>query len=191
MATLGDLELAVKTAREEGCKQLILLKCTSTYPASPENTNIRTIRHLRSLFETEVGLSDQTMGLGVAIASISLGAVMIEKHFTLARKDGGVDSAFSLEPQEMEQLVIETERAWKSLGKVSYGATESEKKSLMFRRSIYVAKDIEEGEKFTTENIRIIRPGDGAPPNLYHHILGKDAKRAYISGTPLSLDQLL
>ena len=191
MASLGELELAVKTAREAGCNQLILLKCTSTYPASPENTNIRTISHLRDLFKTEVGLSDHTMGLGVAVASVALGASVIEKHFTLARKDGGVDSAFSLEPQEMANLVVEAERAWQALGMVRYGPTEAERKSLVFRRSIYVAQDINEGDLFTEENIRIIRPGDGAPPHLFEQLLGRKAKRAYGSGTPLSLDQLL
>ena len=191
MASLGELELAVNTAREAGCKEIILLKCTSTYPASPENTNIRTISHLRNLFHTEVGLSDHTMGLGVAVASVALGASVIEKHFTLARKDGGVDSAFSLEPQEMANLVVESERAWQALGTVRYGPTEAENKSLVFRRSIYVAQDINEGDLFTKENIRIVRPGDGAPPHLYKQILGRKARRAYSSGTPLSLEQLL
>ena len=191
MASLAELELAVNTARDAGCTQLILLKCTSTYPASPENTNIRTIHHLRDLFDTEVGLSDHTMGLGVAIASVPLGASVIEKHFTLARKDGGVDSAFSLEPQEMASLVVESERAWQALGKVRYGPTEAESKSIVFRRSIYVAQDINEGDQFTEENIRIVRPGDGAPPHLYQQLLGREARRAYGSGTPLSLDQLL
>ena len=191
MASLGEIELAVNTARNAGCTELILLKCTSTYPATPENTNIRTISHLRELFNTEVGLSDHTMGLGVAVAAVPLGASVIEKHFTLARKDGGVDSAFSLEPKEMASLVVESERAWQALGTVRYGPTEAERKSLIFRRSIYVAKDINEGEQFTEENIRIVRPGDGAPPYLFHQLLGRTARRAYESGTPLSLDQLL
>jgi pseudaminic acid synthase len=191
MANLGELELAVSTARDAGCNQIILLKCTSTYPANPENTNIRTIPHLRNLFRTEVGLSDHTMGLGVAVASVSLGASVIEKHFTLARKDGGVDSAFSLEPQEMANLVVETKRAWQALGTVRYGPTEAESKSLVFRRSIYVASDINEGDVFSTENIRIVRPGDGAPPHLYQQLLGRKARRSYRSGTPLSLEQLL
>ena len=191
MASLGELEMAVSAARNAGCSQLILLKCTSTYPASPENTNIRTIPHLKNLFHTEVGLSDHTMGLGVAVAAVSLGASVIEKHFTLAREDGGVDSAFSLEPRELAGLVVEAERAWKALGEVRYGPTEAEQKSLIFRRSIYVARDINEGDLFTTENIQIVRPGDGAPPNLYLELLGRKARRNYISGTPLSLDQLL
>ena len=191
MATLAELEMAVVTAREAGCKQLILLKCTSTYPATPENTNISTIPHLKCLFDVEVGLSDHTMGVGVAVASVALGASVVEKHFTLARADGGVDSAFSLEPEEMAALVVETERAWRALGKVRYGPTEAERKSLMFRRSIYVSKDISAGQLFDETNIRIIRPGDGAPPSLYSEMIGKIARKNYSAGTPLSLDQLL
>ena len=191
MASLGELELAVSTAREAGCKQLVLLKCTSTYPASPKNTNIRTISHLRDLFHTEVGLSDHTMGLGVAVSSVALGASVIEKHFTLSRQDGGVDSAFSLEPDEMTELVSECERAWQALGCITYGPTKAEEKSLIFRRSIYVAEEIKEGERFSTENIKIIRPGDGAPPFLYSKIIGLTAKRNYKPGTPLSLELLL
>ena len=191
MASLSDLEQAVNTALEAGCNQLVLLKCTSTYPATPSNTNIRTIPHLRSLFNTEVGLSDHTMGVGVSVASVAMGATVIEKHFTLARADGGVDSAFSLEPAELNSLVIETERAWQALGEVSYGPTEAERSSLQFRRSIYVAVDIAEGELFTSENLRVVRPGYGASPHLYHQLLGRQARRAYTAGTPLSLDQLL
>ena len=191
MATLGDLDDAVRTAREAGCTQLVLLKCTSNYPSSPENTNLRTIPHLRQLFNTEVGLSDHTMGIGAAVAAIALGASVVEKHFTLARADGGVDSAFSLEPSELANLVTETNRAWQALGEVRYGPTEAEQKSLVFRRSIYVAEDIAEGELFTTKNIRIVRPGNGAPPHLYNQLLGRPARRAYQLGAPLSMDQLL
>jgi pseudaminic acid synthase len=191
MATLGELETAVRTACEAGCTQLVLLKCTSTYPATPDNTNIRTIPHLRQLFGCEVGLSDHTMGVGVAIGAVALGASVVEKHFTLARADGGVDSAFSLEPAELSSLVIETKRAWQSLGQVRYGPTEAEMKSLVFRRSIYTAADIAVGETFTTTNLRIVRPGDGAPPHLYSQLLGRVARRAYSRGTPLNLDQLL
>lgn len=191
MASLGELEQAVQTARDAGCEQLILLKCTSTYPATPQNTNISTIPHLKELFGVEVGLSDHTMGVGVAVASVALGASVIEKHFTLSRADGGVDSAFSLEPQELKALVTESERAWHSLGQVTYGPTKAERKSLVFRRSIYVASDIAEGEVFTSENIRIVRPGNGAPPSLYGQLLGRVARQSYQRGTPLSLDQLL
>ena len=191
MASLSELDQAVSTARGAGCDQLILLKCTSTYPATPDNTNIRTIPHLRDLFNVEVGLSDHTMGVGVSVASIALGATVIEKHFTLARADGGVDSSFSLEPAELNSLVIETERAWQSLGHVRYGPTRAEANSSIFRRSIYVASDIAEGEPFTDTNLRIVRPGNGAPPWLLTHLIGRTARRDYKAGTALSLDQLL
>ena len=191
MASLGELEQAVNAARSAGCKNLILLKCTSTYPAKPANTNIRTIPHLRELFGCEVGLSDHTMGSGVAIAAIALGATVIEKHFTLDRGEGGVDSAFSLEPSELASLVTESERAWESLGRIMYGPIEAELKSLVFRRSIYVAEDIKEGELFSKENIRIVRPGNGAPPSMYQQLLGKSAARKYKKGEPLKLDSLL
>jgi pseudaminic acid synthase len=191
MASLGELEQVVTAAREAGCRDLVLLKCTSTYPATPANTNIRTIPHLRELFSCQVGLSDHTMGLGVAVAAVALGATVIEKHFTLSRAEGGVDSAFSLEPQELGALVQESKRAWQALGQVRYGPTEAERKSLVFRRSIYVAADIAEGECFTSENLRIVRPGHGAPPSLLEQLLGRQARREYKRGTPLSLDQLL
>ena len=191
MASLGELDDAVRTARAAGCEQLVLLKCTSTYPAAPSNTNIRTIPHLRELFECEVGLSDHTMGVGVAVASVALGATVIEKHFTLSRAEGGVDSAFSLEPQELAALVHESERAWQALGEVRYGPTEGEMNSLVFRRSIYVAADIAEGEAFTAENLRIVRPGNGAPPHLLETVLGKRARREYVKGEPLSLESLI
>jgi pseudaminic acid synthase len=190
MASLGELDDAVRTARDAGCTQLVLLKCTSTYPASPDNTNIRTIPHLRDLFGCEVGLSDHTMGTGVAVAAVALGASVVEKHFTLARADGGVDSSFSLEPAEMCNLVLETERARQSLGQVRYGPTEAEQKSSVFRRSIYVAADISAGEMFTESNIRIVRPGLGAPPSLYRHLLGRPARRNFRRGDPLSLKHL-
>ena len=191
MASLCELDAAVQIARDAGCTQLVLLKCTSTYPASPNNTNIRTIPHLRELFGCEVGLSDHTMGVGVAVAAVALGASVVEKHFTLARADGGVDSAFSLEPAELASLVTETERAWQSLGQVRYGPTEAEQKSLVFRRSIYAAADIAAGELFTEANIRIVRPGHGAPPHLFAQLLGRPARQDYSYGAPLSLDQLL
>lgn len=190
MATLGELDEAVTTAREAGCKDLILLKCTSTYPASASNTNIKTIPHLKCLFNCEVGLSDHTMGIGVAVASISLGATLIEKHFTLSRSEGGVDSAFSLEPKELKTLVEETNSAWQALGSVTYGPTESEKKSLVFRRSIYVSKDIDAGEVFTKDNLRIVRPGDGAPPSILPLLLGKASNRPFKKGEPLSIDKI-
>lgn len=191
MATVAELDETVRAAREAGCKDLILLKCTSTYPATPDNTNISTIPHMRDLFNVQVGLSDHTMGTGVAVASVALGATVIEKHFTLSRADGGVDAAFSMEPDEMAALVVETERAWQAMGNITYGATEKEKASLKFRRSIYVAKDIAAGEEFTKENIRIIRPGYGLAPKYYDRVLGGKASQSLIAGTPLDWELLL
>lgn len=185
MATVAELDETVRAARESGCKDLILLKCTSTYPATPKNTNILTIPHLRELFSCEVGLSDHTMGLGVSVASVAIGATVIEKHFTLRRSDGGVDSAFSMEPSEMEQLVLETSRAWQALGQVSYGPTEAEKKSLQYRRSLYVVKDIKNGDILTSDNVRAIRPGLGLPTKYLGQVLGKTVKRDVKRGTAL------
>ena len=190
LASLADLDLAVKTARESGCTQLILLKCTSTYPASPINTNIRTIPHLSSLFDVHVGLSDHTMGIGASVAAVALGAPIIEKHFTLSRADGGVDSSFSLEPSELKDLVVETHRAWQSLGSISYGPTQDELSSLQFRRSIYVSSDIEIGDLFSSDNLRIVRPGFGASPQLLDQIIGVKSPKVLKAGTPLSLDKL-
>ncbi|WP_256360290.1 pseudaminic acid synthase [Methylomonas koyamae] len=190
MATVAELDDTVRAAREAGCNDIVLLKCTSSYPATPENTNIRTIPHLRELFGCEVGLSDHTMGTGVAVASVALGASVIEKHFTLCRADGGVDSAFSLEPAEMATLVVETERAWQALGEISYGVTEAEKKSLQFRRSIYIARDIAAGETLTSENLRCVRPGMGLPPKYYGTLLGRKVNRDVKMGTPMSWDLL-
>lgn len=190
MATVAELDETVRAAREAGCKDLVLLKCTSTYPASPENTNILTIPHMRELFDCQVGLSDHTMGVGVAVASVALGATVIEKHFTLSRADGGVDAAFSMEPDEMKALVAETERAWQALGEVKYGPTEKEKASLKFRRSIYVAKDIKTGDIFTKENIRVVRPGYGLEPKYYEVLLGRKANKDIKAGTPLNWNDL-
>lgn len=186
MASVAELDETVRAAREAGCKQLVLLKCTSTYPSTPENTNIRTIPHLRELFGCEVGLSDHTMGCGAAIAAVALGATVIEKHFTLARADGGVDSAFSMEPAEMKILTTEAERAWQSLGQISYGATAAEQKSMVFRRSLYVVQDMAAGEVFSAENVRAIRPGLGLAPRWMDTVLGMEAKQAIKRGTPLS-----
>ena len=190
MASLADLERAVNTARDAGCTNLVLLKCTSTYPASPHNTNIRTIPHLRTLFGTQVGLSDHTMGIGVSVASVALGATVIEKHLTLSRDDGGVDSSFSLEPSEFAALALETNRAWESIGSVRYGPTKAELKNIMFRRSIYVSKDIQIGDRFSSENLRIVRPGHGLPPYLLDSLLGKVSAKEFKAGTPLNFDQL-
>jgi pseudaminic acid synthase len=188
MATVSELDETVRAAREAGCKDLILLKCTSTYPASPENTNLLTIPHLRDLFDVQVGLSDHTLGIGVAVASVALGATVIEKHFTISRSDGGVDAAFSIEPEEMKSLVEETERAWQALGKVSYGPTKAEESSLKYRRSIYICKDMKKGDVFTKENLRIIRPGFGLPAKYFDIFLGKKVNKNVSKGTPLSWD---
>ena len=185
MATKDELGEAVSAAREAGCKDLILLKCTSTYPATAANTNILTIPHMRELFGCEVGLSDHTMGVGVSVASVALGATVIEKHFTLNRTDGGVDSSFSMEPAEMTQLVLETERAWQALGQVSYGPTEAEKKSMQFRRSLYVVQNLKSGDVLTRENVRAIRPGLGLSPKYLEQILGKAVKQDVRRGTAL------
>lgn len=188
MATAEELEEAVSTARESGCRDLVLLKCTSTYPASPENTNLATIPDMRTRFGCAVGLSDHSMGLGVAVASVALGAVAIEKHFTLSRAEGGVDSAFSMEPAELEALVAETERAWLAVGAVSYGPTAAEKPSLQGRRSIYIAEDVRAGDVLTEHNVRIVRPGYGLAPKHWDAVLGREAIRDAAKGTPLSWD---
>jgi pseudaminic acid synthase len=190
MATLTEIDEAVRAAREAGCRELILLKCTSTYPATPENSNVLTIPHLRAMFGCEVGLSDHTMGLGASVAAVAHGATVIEKHFTLARADGGVDSAFSLEPAELAALVLETERAWQSLGQVSYGPGPAEQKSLVFRRSVYVAQDIAAGTVLTSDNLRCVRPGLGLPPKYYELLLGRKIGRDVKMGTPMSWDLL-
>lgn len=186
MATAAEIDESVRAARSAGCKELILLKCTSTYPATPENTNIMTIPHMRQLFDCEIGLSDHTMGIGVSVASVALGATVIEKHFTLNRADGGVDSTFSMEPAELMQLVIEAERAWLSLGKVSYGPTEAEKKSLQFRRSLYVVENLKAGDILTADNVRAIRPGLGLPPKYIDAVLGMSVIQDVSKGTALS-----
>jgi len=185
MASVAELDETVRTARQWGCKDLILLKCTSTYPASPEHTNILTIPHLRELFGCQVGLSDHTLGVGVSIASVALGATVIERHFTLRRADGGVDAAFSLEPDEMRNLVEETERAWRALGTVNYGPTVQEMKSLVFRRSLYVVRDMKAGDVFSPDNVRSIRPGNGLAPKFIDVVIGRSAAVDLKRGTAL------
>jgi pseudaminic acid synthase len=191
MASVAELFEAVSAAKQAGCENIVLLKCTSTYPALPINSNIATIPHMRELFDCQIGLSDHTMGTGVSVAAVTLGATVIEKHFTLSRADGGVDSAFSLEPKEMQNLVIETERAWQSLGSVSYGATDSEKKSLVFRRSLYISNDIKEGTILTPDNLRCVRPGLGLPPKYYDQVIGLKVNKDLLRGTPLTWEVLL
>jgi pseudaminic acid synthase len=186
MATAAEVDEAVRAARDSGCKDLVLLKCTSTYPATPENTHVATIPHMRQLFDCQVGLSDHTMGLGASVAAVALGATVIEKHFTLRRADGGVDSTFSLEPEELARLVVEAERAWQSLGHVHYGPTPAERNSLQFRRSLYVVRDLQAGEELTAQNVRAIRPGLGLPPKHLDQVLGLRVKAAVARGTPLS-----
>lgn len=190
MATIAEIDDAVTTARSNGCPDIVLLKCTSTYPADPENTNIGTIPHMRELFKCEVGLSDHTMGIGVAVGAVTLGASIVEKHFTLRRADGGVDAAFSMEPQEFAALVVETRRVWQAVGKVSYGPTQAERGSLKYRRSLYISRDVEAGGILTRENLRIVRPALGLAPKYFSVMLGKRLRVAAASGTPLSWDMI-
>lgn len=190
ISTVADIAEAVKVLRENGCTNIVLLKCTSTYPATPENSNILTIPHMKQLFDCEIGLSDHTAGIGVSVAAVALGATVIEKHFTLRRSDGGVDSAFSLEPEELKNLVIECNRAYQALGKINYEILEAEKKSIQFKRSIYVVKDINAGDTFSVDNIRIIRPGGGMHPRFYESILGKKSTNTIKRGTALSWELL-
>lgn len=188
VSQLSDIDQSVRVLRENGCKELILLKCTSTYPASPEDTNLNTIPHLKTMFNCHVGLSDHTMGIGAPIAAVALGAPIIEKHFTLDRNDGGVDSVFSIEPEELKNLCIESERASLALGTVKYGIQKKETKSLLYKRSIFVSKDIKEGDEFTKDNIKIIRPGTGLHTKHYDTVLGKKARKDITTGTPLNFD---
>jgi pseudaminic acid synthase len=189
-STLSDIAESVGVLRDNGCKNLVLLKCTSTYPANTANTNLKTIPHMREMFDCFTGLSDHTGGIGAAVASVALGARVIEKHFTLSRADGGVDSAFSIEPDELKSLVVECERAWEALGNVKYDILQDEKSSLRFKRSVYVVEDINEGESFTAKNVRIIRPGDGMEPKYYERILGKTARTDLKRGTPLTWEAI-
>jgi N-acetylneuraminate synthase len=190
MASLAEIDDAVRAAREAGCRDLVLLKCTSTYPSPPEHTNLRTIPHMRELFGCHVGLSDHTMGIGVAVASVALGSAVIEKHFTLRRADGGVDSTFSLEPEELAALVVESRRAHDALGRISYGPTEPERKSIPYRRSLYVVRDLKQGDVLTLDNLRSLRPALGLPPKFQAELLGRRVARDVAQGTPASWDLL-
>ncbi len=186
MATVAEIDDAVRCARNHGCKELVLLKCTSTYPASPENTHLRTIPHMKELFACEVGLSDHTMGIGASVVATALGAVVIEKHFTLRRADGGVDAAFSLEPEELKQLVTETERAWLSLGNIQYGpSTPAEESARSRRRSLYVVEDMKKGDLLTSSNVKAIRPGLGLLPKHLEQVIGMRLSVDVSRGTPL------
>jgi len=186
MASISELDETVRTIREAGCEKFVLLKCTSNYPATPENSNVLTIPHMQKLFNCEVGLSDHTMGVGASVAAVAHGATVIEKHFTLRRADGGVDSVFSLEPEEMKQLVIETERAWQSLGKIKYGISEAEKGSLIFRRSLYISEDMKKDDIINEKNLRIVRPGLGLAPKYYDLVLGRTVNQDVKKGTAVN-----
>lgn len=186
MASISELDESVTAAKEAGCKDLILLKCTSTYPASPKFSNLSTIPHMRELFNCEVGLSDHTLGIGVSVSSIPFGATVIEKHFTLDRMDGGVDSTFSMEPHEMTQLVNEANQAWEAIGKISYGITEAEEKSVQFKRSLYITNDVRKGDFINQNNVKAIRPGLGMPPKYLPTVIGRRFNNDYKIGTPLT-----
>lgn len=188
MASLAELIELVETAKANGCDDLTLLKCTSSYPATPAGSNLATIPHMKTLFDCTVGLSDHTLGIGVAVASIAFGAMVIEKHFTLSRAEGGVDAAFSLEPQEMKQLVKEVNAAYEAIGTVHYGLTSQE--STKFRRSLYIVEDMKAGDVITETNMRSIRPGLGLPPKYYDILLGKKVKCDVKRGTALSWDMI-
>ena len=190
MADEKEIAEAVEAARRGGCEDLVLLHCVSGYPTRPREANLRTIPDMQERFGVPVGLSDHTMGTTVSVAAAALGACMIEKHFTLSRADGGPDSAFSLEPDELHRLCEDTRTAWEALGRVNYERKESEKGNVQFRRSLYAVRDIRAGERLTAENIRSIRPGFGLAPRHYDEILGKHAKRDIPYGTPLSWDLL-
>lgn len=190
MATQAEIAESVEVLRENGCEDLILLKCTSNYPANPVDANLSTIPHLQALFDCHVGLSDHTLGVGVAVAATALGATVIEKHFVLDRQGGEVDAEFSLEPHELKLLVEETARAAVAIGKVNYGATEREKASLVHRRSLYIAQDLKAGDVLTPENLRSVRPGLGLAPKYLPLLLGKSLKRDAPKGTPMSWELL-
>jgi N-acetylneuraminate synthase len=191
MASEDELALAVDTLRSNGCSQFALLKCTSAYPATPDEANLLTIPALRSQFDCEVGLSDHTLGDTLAIASVALGASIIEKHFVLNRKDGGVDSAFSLQPGEFQRLVEQVTIAQQARGTVFFGASERESDSVKFRRSIYISTNIKAGEEITADNIRVIRPGLGLAPKHWQDVIGKQFTRDAKKGTALSWDLIL
>ena len=191
MANLEEITEVVRVARENGCTDLILLHCISSYPAPAEQSNLQTIPDLAERFGVITGLSDHTMGTTVATTSVALGACLIEKHFTLSRTDKGPDSEFSLEPQELKQLCIDTKIAWQSLGQAGYERKEVEKSNVRFRRSIYAVKDIKKGEQLTKENVKSIRPGFGLAPKYLSKILSSKAMRDISRGTPISLDLIV
>ena len=188
LASIDEIGEAVAAAQDSGSGDIILLKCTSTYPAAPADSNLRTIPDLRARFGCEVGLSDHTPGIGAAVAAVAFGAVLIEKHVTLSRQDGGADAAFSLEPAEFTLLVTETAAAAAALGRVSYGPGDSEQGSLVFRRSLYITRDLQPGDVLTTDNLRAIRPGFGLRPRHLPELLGRRVNREVKRGTPAAWD---
>jgi pseudaminic acid synthase len=185
-----EIQDAVNTCLDVQNKQYLLLKSTSTYPVSPENSNLRTIPDMSWQYKCDVGLSDHTMGIGVAVAAVGLGAVAIEKHFTLRRADGGVDAAFSMEPEEFAAMRVETERAWRARGYVTYGGTEAEQGSRVLRRSLYFSKPLKAGEVLTRDNVRVVRPGFGLAPKYYFKVLGKTVKQDVGVGTAVQWELL-
>lgn len=185
MASVAELDETVSAAREAGCKDIVLLKCTSSYPARAEDVNLLTLPCMRDLFSVQVGLSDHTTGIGVSVASVALGASVIEKHLTISRSDGGPDVGFSMEPDEFKMLVTETRKAWRAMGRVAFGPTGQEKASLQFRRSLYIVKEMKAGEALDKDNVRVIRPGFGLAPKYYDVVLGKKISRSAKKGTPL------
>lgn len=191
MATLGEIDEAVRTLKEGGTTQIALLKCTSAYPSPPEEMNLRTIPHLQDSFGLPVGLSDHTLGVSVPVAAVALGACIVEKHFTLSRADGGPDSAFSLEPDEFRSMVQAIRHTERALGGIHYGATRREKESRRFRRSLFVVKDVRAGERLTEDHIRSIRPAHGLHPRYFETVLGRRASRDIDAGTPLSWDLIV
>lgn len=187
-SSLEDIAAAVRVAREAGCKDLILLKCTASYPASPKDSHLRTIPHLAQTFETLVGLSDHTLGIGAAITSIALGSCVVEKHLTINREEGGVDDAFSLEPHEFRSLVVESERAWEALGRIQYEPLHAERVTRSHRPSLYFVESLHPGEVVQMQHVRSVRPGKGLHPKEIDHILGLQLKHPVQKGTPVSWD---
>ena len=185
MATVEEIREALKAARGSGARQIALLKCTSAYPAKPEEMNLRTLPDMAKRFGVPVGLSDHTMGIAASVAAVALGACIVEKHFTLSRKFSGPDSAFSLEPDEFAEMVAAIRAAEKAMGRVNYRISAGEKKSRKFRRSLFVVADVKACEKFTEKNVRSIRPGNGLRTRHLAEVLGKKAARDVKRGTPL------
>ncbi len=191
MASLDEIAEAVQTARENGCQDLTLLKCTSAYPSDPKFANLSTIADLGKRFNCKVGLSDHTLGISVALGAVALGATMIEKHITMNHDDGGVDSKFSLTPDQLSELVSQSKIVFDSIGEVVFGVSELEESSLKFRRSLFVVKNVKKGELITRENVRVIRPGLGLPPKELGAVLGKAFNQDLEIGTPLELSHIV